>query len=110
MAEKTKRPPSDGWKELKYSLVLPLLTIAVFLGVWELASRLGLVSASLLPAPSQLARTFAEKLYQTEPDGATLGQSILSSLKTSFSGFCWRWWWGCRWGCSWAFMSRWTGS
>ena len=77
MAEKTKRPPSDGWKELKYSLVLPLLTIAVFLGVWELASRLGLVSASLLPAPSQLARTFAEKLYQ----------SILSSLKTSFSGF-----------------------
>ena len=87
MAEKTNRPPCDGWKELKYSLVLPLLTIAVFLGVWELASRLGLVSASLLPAPSQLARTFAEKLYQTEPDGATLGQSILSSLKTSFSGF-----------------------
>lgn len=87
MPEKQKNRPSDGWKELKYTLVLPALTLAVFLSLWELVVRLGLVPASLLPPPSALVQTFADKLHSAEPDGATLGQSILSSLQTSFSGF-----------------------
>ncbi len=81
------RPSASGWKQLKYSLVIPVLTIVVFWGLWELICALKLLPSTLLPSPSSLVGTFANKLADPAPEGATLGQSIVSSLKTSFSGF-----------------------
>lgn len=87
MQSKNKKRPSWEWADWKYNVVLPVLTIAVFLALWELAVSSGLISSTFLPKPSQLAVTFVDKLSQVEPEGATLGQNILSSLQTSLSGF-----------------------
>lgn len=78
---------SAAGQKLKYNVVLPVLTVAAFLILWELAVRLGAISANLLPSPTMLIKTFVEKLGNPQPEGATLGQSILSSLITSFTGF-----------------------
>lgn len=87
MSCKQKKRAGWGWKEWKFNVVLPTLTIVVFLLLWELVVGVGIVSSTYLPKPSQLADTFVEKLYYAEPEGATLGQNIVSSLQTSFSGF-----------------------
>ena len=78
---------SDGWKELKYIVVLPILTIAVFLALWEIVVATGIVPTTYLPRPSSLINTFVDKISNAQPEGATLGKSILSSLATSFAGF-----------------------
>lgn len=87
MQSKNKKRPGWEWADWKYNVVLPVLTIVVFLALWELAVGSGLISSTFLPKPSQLAVTFVDKLSQVEPEGATLGQNILSSLQTSLSGF-----------------------
>ena len=78
---------SDGWKEISYTIILPVLTIIVFLCLWELLSAVRIIPERLLPRPSSLINTFIDKLDNPLPEGATLGESIVSSLKTSFSGF-----------------------
>ena len=69
------------------TVILPIATIIIFLSVWELVGAAGLVPSTYLPRPSLLVRTFSDKLTDVNPEGATLIQNILSSLKTSFSGF-----------------------
>lgn len=87
MLNHQKQAFSDGWKELKYTLLIPILTVVAFVGVWQMICALQILPATLLPSPSSLTHTFTDKLRNLAPEGATLGQSILSSLKTSFSGF-----------------------
>jgi len=84
-----RKRKSAGWEwaDWKNNVVLPVLTIIIFLVLWEVAVSTGIISSTFLPKPSQLARTFVDKLSQVEPEGATLGQNILSSLQTSLSGF-----------------------
>ncbi len=69
------------------TIILPVLTVMVFIAVWELAGAAGLVPSTYLPRPSLLVKTFLEKLTNPNPEGATLVQNVVSSLKTSFSGF-----------------------
>ena len=87
MQSNNKKRAGWEWADWKYNVVLPVLTIVVFLVLWEIAVNTGLISSTFLPKPSQLAETFVDKLSQAEPEGATLGQNILSSLQTSLSGF-----------------------
>lgn len=87
MQSKQKKRTGWEWSDWKHNVVLPALTIIIFLVLWEIVVSIGLISSTFLPKPSQLAHTFMEKLSQTEPEGATLGQNILSSLQTSLSGF-----------------------
>lgn len=68
-------------------VILPLATIIVFILIWQILVSFGIVSSKYLPAPSTLVETFQDKLVNKNPEGSTLGMNILSSLKTSFSGF-----------------------
>ena len=68
-------------------VILPVLTVVLFLGVWEFAGGIGLIPSAYLPSPSILVQTFVMKLTDVNPEGATLIQNMLSSLQTSFSGF-----------------------
>ena len=69
------------------TMVLPAITIFIFLTVWELVGAAGLVPSTYLPRPSLLVQTFFTKLKDVNPEGATLIQNIASSLSISFSGF-----------------------
>ena len=65
-------------KKLKLVL-LSILGLVLFFGIWECSVRFGLVSERTLCAPS----TAVEK----KPDGATIPVHFLASIKLSLSGF-----------------------
>ena len=81
MVQKKKR------QEKRTYLLLSILGIAVFLGVWELASDLNLVNSRYLAAPSTILKLFFTKLTDPNPDGAVLGVNVLASLQVSLTGF-----------------------
>ena len=81
MVQKKKR------QEKRTYLLLSILGIAVFLGVWELASDLNLVNSRYLAAPSTILKLFFTKLTDPNPDGAVLGVNVLASLHVSLTGF-----------------------
>lgn len=76
-------------KEKNKSYVfLSVISIACFLGVWWLITDgLSLFKGTVLPSPMVVAQTFAKKMTSTAPDGATLPQHIISSLKIALSGY-----------------------
>lgn len=74
-------------QEKRTYLLLSILGIAVFLGVWELASDLNLVNSRYLAAPSTILKLFFTKLTDPNPDGAVLGVNVLASLQVSLTGF-----------------------
>lgn len=74
-------------KKSQYKL-LSVLSIAVFLGIWWLVTDgLGIFQSSVLPSPVTVAETFIKKMSSTAPDGATLPQHIMASLKVALSGY-----------------------
>lgn len=87
MSNKKNKGRGWGWREWKNQFILPLITVAAFVALWELVVRVGLISSTYLPMPSELIETFFDKIHNVEPEGATLTQNIISSLQTSFSGF-----------------------
>lgn len=75
------------WKFFKYT-VISILSVLVFLGIWELCTDgLHLVSAMALPSPVKIFKTFISKLSSRAPDGATLPEHFLASLKLTFSAY-----------------------
>lgn len=68
------------------NILLPVITVLVFLLIWQLAIVRGWISHKKMAAPVEVFRTFLLKLYQKAPDGATLQQNIQQSLKISLSG------------------------
>lgn len=68
--------------------ILSVLSIVIFVAVWYLCCDvLKLTTASTLPGPVTIARTFIKKLSSTAPDGATLPAHIFSSLQISLGGW-----------------------
>lgn len=80
MYKEKKRP-------LWANMLLSAAGILVFIGVWELAVRVGLVSPEKLVAPSEVIMTFFEKLHSTVPDGNTIDVHIFTSLKLVLASF-----------------------
>lgn len=80
MYKEKKRP-------LWANMLLSVAGILVFIGVWELVVRLGLVSADKLVAPSTIIMTFFDKLHNTVPDGNTIDVHIFTSLKLVLASF-----------------------
>lgn len=67
---------------------LSVVAIAVFIGIWWVCcDLLKLTSASTLPGPVTVAKTFIKKMTSTAPDGATLPAHIGSSLKIALGGW-----------------------
>ena len=66
---------------------LSVLGLFLFFGIWELSVRLGWVSARVLSPPSTVVETFIFKLSNVNPDGSTLPQHFLQSLRLALSSF-----------------------
>jgi len=84
------RPFNRNWKEwLKRNeyVLLNVVGIVSFFLIWQLLLEFGIIPDKYLSKPTQVAQTFVEKLTDTRPEGATLIQNILSSLKVALSGF-----------------------
>lgn len=71
---------------IKY-LSMSLVGLVAFFGLWELSDRLGWVSNRTLSPPSVVIQTFIFKLTNVNPDGSTLPQHFLQSLKLALSSF-----------------------
>lgn len=66
---------------------LSILGLVLFFGIWEASVRLGWVSNRTLSPPSVVIETFIFKLTNVNPDGSTLPQHFLQSLKLALSSF-----------------------
>ena len=67
-------------REQALRVALPVLVLALVLGVWEAAVRIEGVPPYVLPAPSRIAETLVV-------DWTLLWQSLLVTLLTTFEGF-----------------------
>lgn len=71
----------------KYRLA-SVCSVIVVLCIWEMATDgLHLISPMMLPNPAKVFSTFIYKLTGVNPDGATLFQNILASLKIALGGY-----------------------
>lgn len=71
----------------KYTL---LSFASLFIGIfvwWLVTDALGLLKSNVLPPPDTVVKTFIKKLYDPNPDGATLIVHLLSSLQVALSGY-----------------------
>lgn len=74
-------------KKTKY-LIYSILSVIVFLGIWYVATDvLKLAPSTSLPSPVKVAQSFIQKLTVKKPDGSTLLQHLMSSLRVSMSGY-----------------------
>jgi len=64
-----------GWLQI----VLPLATLAIGIGIWELVVRIGHLPPYVLPAPTAVAATIVK-------DWSLLWNSLLVTLATTFEG------------------------
>lgn len=71
----------------KYTLLsAAALLIGIFVW-WLVTDALGLLKSNVLPTPDTVVKTFIRKLYDPNPDGATLFIHLLSSLQVALSGY-----------------------
>ena len=75
-------------KENRQLLLISTISVLVFLGIWELAVRIGWIDSKYLCAPTTVVKTFIQKLSDPKPDGAGLGVHIITSLKLVLVGYC----------------------
>lgn len=68
-------------------LILTILGLVLFFGIWEIVVRVGIISERNLCTPTKVVQTLIYKLYNTKPDGSTLFVHFLSSIKLSLFGF-----------------------
>lgn len=75
-------------KQKKQTTILcGIISIAVFLCVWQLLCTLKIVSGDVLASPLQVIDAIITKIGDPRPDGNTLIENILSSFKLAMIGF-----------------------
>ena len=68
--------------------MVTLLTIALFLLVWDLCPDVWkVVSRMVLPSPVRVLSTFINKFTNPNPDGATMLQHLGASLQVAMTGY-----------------------
>lgn len=67
--------------------LLPYISVAVFLLVWEWVVAYGIVPSVLLAPPSRVFAVFIDKLGEPNPDGAILAVHAWTSLQEAFIGY-----------------------
>ncbi|MDR2696007.1 MAG: ABC transporter permease [Deltaproteobacteria bacterium] len=67
--------------------ILPCLSVALFLLIWEWVVRSGMVPSVLLAPPSQVFTLFMDKLTEPNPDGAVLAVHAWTSLQEALIGY-----------------------
>ncbi len=79
-----------GKQSSRKSTVLVILSITsmiAFCGLWGFVVNSGLVQRSVLASPVDVVKTFYHKLYESAPDGATIGQHFRASLLLALIGY-----------------------
>jgi len=72
----------------KKYIILSVCSICIFVLLWFLITDVfALVSQIMLPGPIEVVKSFMDKIVNVNPDGATLFQHILASLKVALMGF-----------------------
>ena len=78
----------NKYKSNKRNLfLLSAFSIALFFVIWEVLCLTGVISERTLCSPVTVVKTFIYKLTMSKPDGATLPQHFLSSIRLSLTGF-----------------------
>lgn len=67
--------------------MLSVIGVLGFLILWQLAVIAGWLPHRYVPMPTEVIKLFTVKLTDPNPDGATLGVHIVSSLQIVLSGF-----------------------
>lgn len=67
--------------------LLPILSIVLFFGVWQLVIDWGMVPSAMLASPIQVFQLFLVKWTEVNPDGALLSQHIWTSFQEVFAGY-----------------------
>jgi ABC-type nitrate/sulfonate/bicarbonate transport system permease component len=70
-----------------YQKILPIISIGMFFGSWEIIVQTGIVPSTMLAAPSQVIVLFFEKLTDPNPDGAVIGRHAWVSLQEAGIGY-----------------------
>lgn len=78
---------SEKKQERIKSVICAVISITVFLAIWQLIVSMGIISNKTLAAPSEVFSTFIDKLSNPKPDGSTLIQHLGTSLKLALIGF-----------------------
>ena len=74
-------------RRMKYRFI-SLGSILIALGIWYLVTDvLELAPSYSLPSPATVFRTFLDKLTETAPEGATLGQHFVASMQVAMTGY-----------------------
>ena len=74
-------------KKKRTTILCGIISIAVFLCVWQLLCKLKIVSGDVLASPLQVIDAIITKIGDPRPDGNTLIENILSSFKLAMIGF-----------------------
>jgi ABC-type nitrate/sulfonate/bicarbonate transport system permease component len=67
--------------------ILPTASILFFFGTWQAVVDFGIVPNTMLSSPTQVMALFWEKLFEANPDGATLITHAYSSIFVALVGF-----------------------
>ena len=67
--------------------ILPIVSVLLFVAVWQFTVTTGIVPSTMLAAPSTVFHLFIEKLTQTDPDGAVLSTHAWTSIKEAGIGY-----------------------
>ena len=71
----------------KFAVISILSVVGFFFGWWLITDGLHLVRAVILPSPVTVAKAFAVKLVNRNPDGGLLIEHIGTSLQVALSGY-----------------------
>lgn len=74
-------------KNRRTKIILGIIGIISFLLIWQFVVDFEIVSSRTLASPIEVYQAFVVKLSEKAPDGATLGQHTLASLKLALTGF-----------------------
>jgi ABC-type nitrate/sulfonate/bicarbonate transport system permease component len=68
--------------------LLSVLSVIAALAVWWITTDVfKLTTPTTLPSPVRVMITFIQKMYDANPDGATLPQHLLASLQVALTGY-----------------------
>jgi NitT/TauT family transport system permease protein len=67
--------------------ILPIVSILLFVAVWQFVVVTEIVPSTMLAAPSTVFKLFIEKLTATDPDGAVLSTHAWTSIKEASIGY-----------------------
>lgn len=67
--------------------MITIISVIVFLIIWQAIVDLGIANSRTLPAPLKICDSFVKKMSTKAPDGNLLPTNILASLQVSLLGF-----------------------